>query len=93
MNTVQQVLISAINAGALELTKRNADAVLELYRAMKEFIQSVPSPDDELLADYQAVEKWLVFALRKGTGAPDDVTDAELLAAVCPPDNVIALHS
>lgn len=39
-------------------------------------------PDDELLADVAAVKQWLAMAIRKGTGAPDDVTDAELLAAV-----------
>jgi hypothetical protein len=82
MNDTQTLLIKAIHAGALELTKHNADAVLALYRAMKEFIGNVPSPDDDLKADYDAVGKWLAFALRKGTGAPDEVTDAELLAAV-----------
>ena len=78
MNTVQQVLISAIHAGALELTKRNADGVLELYRAMTEFIGRIPAPDDELMADFTAVEHWLFFAMRKGMELPDDVTDEQL---------------
>ena len=94
MNTVQQVLISAIHAGALELTKRNADAVLDLYRAMTEFIDTVPSPDDDLLADYKAVEHWLFFAMRKGMNAPDDVTDEQLRElALSQPDNVVAINS
>ncbi len=92
MNETQTLLIKAIHAGALEMTKHNADSVLALYQAMREFILTVPMPDDELKADYDAVGKWLALALRKGLGAPDEVTDAELLAAVCPPDNVVSLH-
>lgn len=94
MNAVQQVLISAIHAGALDLTKTNADAVLALYRSMHEFVASVPKPDDELLADYKAVEHWLFFAMRKGAEVPGDVTDDELRsAALWNPDNVVALNS
>lgn len=94
MNAVQQVLVSAIHAGALELTKRNADAVLDLYRALHEFVESVPAPDDELQADYKAVEHWLFFAMRKGMDAPDSVTDDDLREmALAKPDNVVALRS
>jgi hypothetical protein len=82
MNDTQTLLIKAIHADALELTKNNAYAVLALHQAMREFILTVPMPDDELKADYDAVGNWLASALRKGLGAPDDVTDAELLAAV-----------
>jgi hypothetical protein len=82
MNATQTLLIKSIHAGALELTKNNAYAVLALHQAMRDFILTVPMPDDELKADYDAVGNWLSLAIRKGTGAPDEVTDAELLAAV-----------
>ena len=82
MNNTQTLLIKAIHADALELTKNNADAVLALWRALRAFVAPLTNAAPETLEDLAAVTQWLALALRKGTGAPDDVTDEELLAAV-----------
>lgn len=82
MNDTQTLLIKAIHADALELTKNNADAVLALWLALRDFLGRISRPDEELLADVAAVKQWLALAIRKGTGAPDEVTDEELLAAI-----------
>jgi hypothetical protein len=95
MNATQRVLIEAIHADALELTKRNADGVLALYRAMSEcLVETLDVPPVEMEVDYKAVEKWLLMAMRKGAAVPDEVTDEELReVALYVPENPIALKS
>jgi hypothetical protein len=95
MNATQRVLIEAIHADALELTKRNADGVLALYRAMSEcLVETLDVPPVEMEVDYKAVEKWLLMAMRKGAAVPEEVTDEELReVALHVPENPIALES
>lgn len=94
MNATQRLLIDAIHDGALELTKRNADAVLALYRAMSECLAMMDVPPGEMLVDYKVVESWLLMAMRKGAAVPEEVTDDELReVALHVPESPIALES
>jgi hypothetical protein len=82
MNAVQTLLIEAIHAGALELTKHNADSVLVLYVSLDDFIRRLPNPLDSLKDDLKAVEKWVFFAMRAGSESYAASTDDELRARV-----------
>jgi hypothetical protein len=95
LNAIQRLLIDAIHADVLELTKRNADCVLALYRAMSEcLLETLDVPPVEMEVDYKAVEKWLLMAMRKGAAVPKEVTDEELReVALHVPENPIVLDS